>query len=101
MGKELFAADAEFRAQMTLLDRWYEKSEGYSLLEELYGSKSIGVPLADIRYSHPLLIMVEYSLAMVLLRNGLEPDLMIGFSLGEYATHACAGSMTIHRALEM
>ncbi|HEX9627862.1 MAG TPA: acyltransferase domain-containing protein [Acidiferrobacterales bacterium] len=101
MGRELFDGDKGFRELMTSLDDWYQRREGYSLIEELYGPKSIQVPLVDIRYSHPLVVLVEYSLAMVLLRNGLEPDLVIGFSLGEYSAHAFAGRMTIHRALEM
>jgi len=101
MGREIFDEDQEFRRQMVHLDDWFHRKEGYSLIEELYGSRSVSEPLDDIRYSHPLLLMLEYSLAIMLQKKGLQPSMLIGFSLGEYAANAFAGTMSIYRAMEM
>ncbi|WP_444996468.1 acyltransferase domain-containing protein [Aliikangiella sp. IMCC44359] len=101
MGRQLYESQPSFAQQMDQLDQYFYDQYGYSLLAELYGSKTLSTPLDNIQYSHPLIVMIEYSIACLIEQNGLVPELLIGSSLGEYAAHAFAGKITIYRALDM
>lgn len=100
MARELFEHEPDFRELMLAIDWDYARREDQSLLECLFGAPA-RVPLEDIRVSHPLLVMLEYALATILLRRGLRPQLLVASSVGEFAAHAFAGRMSLERALEM
>ena len=101
MGRELFEGEPDFRERLLALDRDYARAQGVSLVDHLYGSTSARVPLDDIRLSFPMVVLLEYCLAMTLSGRGLRPSLLIGSSAGEYAAHAFAGRISIGQALEM
>lgn len=101
MGRELFDGCEPFRTRMQSLDRDFARQEGYRLLDELYGPRSMREPLEELRYSHPLVVMIEYCLARTLVDLGLEPDLLIASSVGEFAAQAFAGQIAIEAALGM
>jgi trans-AT polyketide synthase, acyltransferase and oxidoreductase domains len=46
-----------------------------------------------LRYTHPAILMVELSLAEALRSDGVEPDYVLGASLGEFAAATVAGVM--------
>ncbi|WIV98618.1 non-ribosomal peptide synthetase/type I polyketide synthase [Kinneretia aquatilis] len=56
--------------------------------------------LAQTELTQPALFAIEWSLATVLRQLGLEPDAMIGHSLGEWVAAAQAGVFTRDQALE-
>lgn len=101
MGRELFDGCAPFRMRMQALDRAFAQQQGYRLLDELYGPSSIREPLEELRFSHPLVVMIEYCLAQTLVEFGLKPDLLVASSVGEFAAQAFAGQITIEAALGM
>lgn len=47
--------------------------------------------LARAEVAHPFLFTVEYALARLLAERGVVPDLLVGYSLGEYVAAALAG----------
>lgn len=49
----------------------------------------------------PALFLTEYSLARTLLGWGIEPDAMIGHSLGEYVAACLAGVFTLEQAMRV
>ncbi|WP_086851759.1 type I polyketide synthase [Amycolatopsis kentuckyensis] len=49
--------------------------------------------------AHPLLFTVEYALARLLADRGVRPDLLVGYSLGEYVAACLAGVFTLSDAL--
>ncbi|MGW3964541.1 type I polyketide synthase [Amycolatopsis sp. NPDC005003] len=49
--------------------------------------------------AHPLLFTVEYALARLLADRGVRPDLLVGYSLGEYVAACLAGVFTLADAL--
>ncbi|GGM42528.1 polyketide synthase [Micromonospora sonchi] len=51
--------------------------------------------------SHPFLFTVEYSLATLLAHWGVTPDVLIGYSLGEYVAACLAGVFTLDDALRL
>ncbi|MBP2707760.1 SDR family NAD(P)-dependent oxidoreductase [Microbispora sp. RL4-1S] len=58
-------------------------------------------PLDHAVTAHPFLFTVEYALARLLAHRGVTPDLLIGYSLGEYVAACLAGVFTLEDALHV
>lgn len=102
MGKDLYENVPEFKREMDQIDAMITASGRPSLLDKLYSpSVKPQQPFDDIRDSHPAIFMVEYALARALQANGIEPDYVLGASLGEVAAAAIAGAISLADALEM
>ncbi|MEM7581914.1 MAG: SDR family NAD(P)-dependent oxidoreductase [Acidobacteriota bacterium] len=52
-------------------------------------------------YTQPALFVVEYALARLWLERGVQPDSMLGYSIGEYVAACLAGVMSFEDALEL
>lgn len=50
-------------------------------------------------YAHPCIFAIEYSLASTLQELGIEPDYMLGHSLGEYVAACVAGVFSLEDAI--
>ncbi|MFZ6183929.1 FkbM family methyltransferase [Nannocystis pusilla] len=50
-------------------------------------------------FAQPALFVVEYALAQVWLHSGVRPELMIGYSLGEYVAACVAGVLPVEEML--
>lgn len=51
--------------------------------------------------NQPLLFVIEYALAMLWMEWGIQPQAMIGYSLGEYVAACLAGVMSLEDALKL
>ncbi|MCX4750481.1 acyltransferase domain-containing protein [Kitasatospora sp. NBC_01287] len=56
-------------------------------------------PLEHAETAHPFLFTVQYALAGLLAHRGITPDLLVGYSLGEYVAACLAGVFTLPDAL--
>jgi acyl transferase domain-containing protein len=56
-------------------------------------------PLDHAEVAHPFLFTVEYALAKLLAHRGVTPDLLVGYSLGEYVAACLADVFTLSDAL--
>ncbi|MCP3760505.1 type I polyketide synthase [Streptomyces sp. TBY4] len=56
-------------------------------------------PLDRAGVAHPFLFTVEYALAQLLAHRGITPDLLVGYSLGEYVAACLAGVFSLEDAL--
>jgi len=100
MGKELYEHDDTFREWMCRLDDLALRTAGRSVLETLYSEAyGKGQPFDRTLLTHPAIFMVEYSLAQSLIHAGVEPDLVLGASLGSFAAAAVAGFIDVEDAL--
>ena len=72
---------------------------GQDRMGEPPGAEQAGLPRLDI--SHPLLFMVEYALARLLMKWGVKPDVMMGYSLGEFTAACLSGVFSIEDALPL
>jgi len=52
-------------------------------------------------FAQPACFVVEYALARLLISWGIEPQAMIGYSLGEYVAAAVSGALSLDDALEL
>jgi acyl transferase domain-containing protein/acyl carrier protein len=106
MGRQLYETQPLFRAT---LDRCDEILRGHlerPLLDVLYPRDGESSPLDDTAYTQPALFAIEYALAMLWRSWGVEPDAVMGHSVGEYVAACVSGvfsledglSLIVHRA---
>lgn len=92
MGSELYMKLPVFKENVDSLDRVFQSKAGFSLVEKLYGAgMSAGDRFDDLRYSHPALFIIQYSLAKALIEDGIRPSRLIGLSLGECVSLVVGG----------
>jgi len=100
MGFEMFERHPTFKKWMLDLNEIASDTLGKSVLDKLYNKTKSKKDLFDqTLYSHPAIFMVEYALAQVLLEDGIEPDYVLGTSMGEFASAAVAGVMNYEELL--
>ncbi|HJT56095.1 MAG TPA: SDR family NAD(P)-dependent oxidoreductase, partial [Ktedonobacteraceae bacterium] len=55
--------------------------------------------LKQTQYAQPLMFVIEYALAQLLMQWGIRPQAMIGYSLGEYVAACLSGVLSLEDAL--
>jgi acyl transferase domain-containing protein len=99
MGQELYEHDAVFRRSMDACDDVHASLTGKSIVTELYNHARKYDELTDISIAHPALFSVGYSLTQVLLDRKIQPDCVLGYSLGEYVAATVAGALALEDAI--
>ncbi|OLE21756.1 MAG: hypothetical protein AUG49_21185, partial [Catenulispora sp. 13_1_20CM_3_70_7] len=120
MGRGLYESEPAFAAVIDECDR-IMRTQGKSVLEALYPADGGeprpaaavdlrrllgrggggGAELRDTALAQPAVFAVEYALARLWLRRGVEPDALIGYSLGEYVAACVAGVLDLADALTL
>ncbi|MCC5979425.1 MAG: acyltransferase domain-containing protein [Salinarimonas sp.] len=100
MARDLLAQDRVFRAWMEEGDALVRDGFGFSVLDEIYDPDAPpAAPFDRLEATHPALFMVQYAAAKAMMARGLQPDLMLGVSLGEFVAMALAGVIGFEEAL--
>jgi phthiocerol/phenolphthiocerol synthesis type-I polyketide synthase E len=102
MAKDVYLQEQDFRVLM---------DKGFQILKDLTGENYkaiIGYENDDTidpllinktQYTQPLLFLIEYAFASLLLNWGISPKYMIGHSLGEYVAACISGVFSFEDAL--
>ncbi len=102
MGRELYDNHPRFKLWM---DHCAEVAEPYldCLLTDIIYDQSKGKtdPFDTLVYSNPALLSIEYSLTKVLMESGIEPDYLLGYSLGEFSAAVVGGAIDLEEGLEL
>ncbi|MCK4765515.1 MAG: acyltransferase domain-containing protein [Candidatus Aminicenantes bacterium] len=61
----------------------------------------IDAHIGDTGFSQPLIFIIEYALARLLIKKGIKPAAMIGYSLGEYIAACLSGVFSLKDALKL
>ena len=103
MGRELYDHDPVFRESLERCDRIVRPWLGVSLIEAIYGADRPGASgaLEDTRVTHPAISAVQYAVARTLQERGCLPDILLGYSLGEFVAQLVAGAISLETALEL
>ena len=102
MGEGLYKTRPVFREWMDRLDKLVIRVLGQSVLERLYDpTRQAADAFDDFRTSHLAIFMTEYALARCLMDSGLQPDVLIGASLGEFVAAAVAGAVDPEHTVEV
>ena len=125
MARELYETEPRFREQVDLCAEKLAPWLGADLREMMFSPgpwtavsrpagpdlramlrRSAPEPAEDDRlhqtvFAQPAYFVVEYALARLLMSWGIEPQAMIGYSLGEYVAACLAGVLSLEDALEL
>ena len=106
MGRQLYDSQARFRALFDRCDAVLEPRIGLRLRELLYAAEG-GSPaeaqrvLTQTAITQPALFVIEYALADLLVQYGVQPDVLLGHSIGEFAAACLAGVFELEDALHL
>ncbi|MFE3878309.1 acyltransferase domain-containing protein [Kitasatospora sp. NPDC059146] len=90
MGRQLLAGMPVFRRSMLRSDRRMKELLGFSLVEQLLSPDG---RLDDMDVFQPLLFSLQVALAETWRALGVEPDVVVGQSVGEFAAAHVAGAL--------
>ncbi|MCP4662692.1 MAG: acyltransferase domain-containing protein, partial [bacterium] len=105
MGRELYELEASFRDTVDRCAQELEPLLGWDLRRVLYPTpgeeEEAQRRLEPTAVTQPALFVVEYALAKLWMEWGIEPQAMIGHSIGEYVAACLAGVFSRADALRL
>ncbi|XXX76161.1 amino acid adenylation domain-containing protein [Sorangium sp. So ce134] len=100
MGRRLLEEEPVFREALAACDAAIRREAGFSVLDELAADERAS-RLSEIDVAQPLLFAVEVALAALWRSWGVEPDAVVGHSMGEVAAAHVAGALTLEDAAQI
>src|SRR6185312_12781802 len=100
MGRELYDAHPAFRLVLERCDAFVLRRTGVSIIKETF-ARARSETFDDLALSHPALVAFELAMHATLVAEGLDPDLLLGSSLGELVCAAIAGCCSYETALHI
>ncbi|HTN83970.1 MAG TPA: acyltransferase domain-containing protein, partial [Sorangium sp.] len=97
MGRDLLASEAVFREAIEACDAAIRREAGWSLLDELHADEGRS-RLGQIDVVQPALFAMGVALAALWRSWGVEPDAVVGHSMGEVAAAHVAGALSLDDA---
>ncbi len=95
MGRELLDSSPVFRDVLTRCDAVIRAESGWSLIDRLTGKDDTPASIDTVQ---PTLWAMETALSAVLRDWGVEPDYVVGHSMGEAAAACAAGALSVEDA---
>ncbi|WP_306352327.1 non-ribosomal peptide synthetase/type I polyketide synthase [Flavobacterium sp. '19STA2R22 D10 B1'] len=99
MGKDLYASQEVFRETL---------DECFSIAEQISGNRYKEILFSEdanliheTQNTQPILFVFEYALAKQLMHYGIQPDMMIGHSIGEYVAACLSGVFSLEDAIKI
>jgi acyl transferase domain-containing protein len=105
MARGLYERERAFRAEVDDCATRLKPHLGLDLREVLYPAATRAEQARDLlqqtRLSQPALFTVEYALARLWMAWGVQPEAMVGHSIGEYVAACLAGVFSLPDALAL
>ena len=101
MGRELYENHEPFRYWMNHSNKIVSSLLQTSLIDILYQGENKSQPFDRLLYSNPALLCVEYSLVTVLREMDIEPDFLMGYSLGEITASVVSDAISLEQGIEL
>ncbi len=105
MGRELYATESIFRAQVDQCCELLKPLLDLDLRTIIYPTPAqadqAAVQLQQTQFTQVALFVIEYSLAQLWIAWGIRPQALLGHSLGEYVAATLAGVFTLEDALKV
>ena len=100
MGRELLAEESVFREAIERCARALTPLLGWSVLERLEEGRPEGLGETDIRQEilQPMVFSMQVALAALWRSWGIEPEAVVGHSMGEVAAAHVAGALELEEA---
>ncbi|MGK7931605.1 MAG: SDR family NAD(P)-dependent oxidoreductase [Microcystaceae cyanobacterium] len=101
MGKELYQTQPTFKQAINqcadILERYLDKP----LLEILYPDNPEDSLINQTAYTQPCIFALEYALYQLWTSWGIQPDIVMGHSIGEYVAACVAGVFSLEDGLKL
>ncbi|WP_437819490.1 type I polyketide synthase [Sorangium sp. So ce1078] len=97
MGRQLLDEEPAFRSALEACSAAVQAESGVSVVEELMADAGRS-RLAEIDVAQPVLFAIEVALAALWRAWGIEPDAVVGHSMGEVAAAHVAGALSLEDA---
>lgn len=101
MGRALYETEPLFRQTVDECATFLQPLLGLDLRQLLYPSEGEPDQLSQTAVTQPALFVIEYALAQLWLSWGVQPEAMIGHSIGEYVAACLAGVFSLTDALTL
>ncbi|MHC5824398.1 MAG: type I polyketide synthase, partial [Nostoc sp.] len=105
MGRELYQSEPIFREQVDECCQLLKPHIGLDLRTVLYPgeqqAQQATQQLLQTAITQPALFVIEYALAQLWMASGVQPEAMIGHSIGEYVAACVAGVFSLEDALAL
>ncbi|HEC84909.1 MAG TPA: amino acid adenylation domain-containing protein, partial [Thioploca sp.] len=105
MGLELYQTEAFFREEIDRCSEYLKPHLELDLRQILYPSEAqtseAEHQLKQTAMAQPALFVIEYALAKLWMSWGVQPDAMIGHSIGEYVAACLSGVFSLEEALAL
>ncbi len=101
MGRGLFETQPAFRETLAHCDELLRDLLDAPLLSVMFDEEQGGTRLDQTCYTQPALFALEYSLAKLWQSWGIEPDVVLGHSIGEYVAACVAGVFSLEDGLRL
>lgn len=98
MGRELGAAEPVFRAALKEVDQVFRARLGWSLLKELDAEEHCS-RMASTQVAQTANFAIQYALTRLWSSWGIEPDAVVGHSVGEVAAAWASGALSLEQAV--
>jgi epothilone polyketide synthase D len=94
MGRQLLAEEPAFRDALAACDEAVRSEAGWSVIEQLTASEASS-RLAHIDVVQPVLFSIQVALAALWRSWGVNPDAVVGHSMGEIAAACVSGALSL------
>ncbi|AUZ37550.1 hybrid non-ribosomal peptide synthetase/type I polyketide synthase [Bacillus sp. MBGLi79] len=105
MGRDLYTEEPFFKETMDHCFQEFYEATGERLENILYPDQqdedAAAIKLQETKYAQPAIFMLEYALSLLLMKWGLRPWAMIGYSFGELTAAAVSGVFTLSDAIKL
>ena len=102
MGQELYESCETFRDSMEYCSNLAADRLGISLTGLLYqGGVGRSKPFDRTLYTFPAVFIINYSLARLLISEGIRPATLLGYSMGELVALTLSEAITLEDSLEI
>lgn len=100
MGLQLLKQEAAVREMMERCDALTRRYAGWSLIEEITQPRE-ACRLCDTEVAQPVIFAVQVALGRLWRAWGIEPDAVVGHSLGEIAAACDSGALSLEEAMRI
>jgi acyl transferase domain-containing protein/SAM-dependent methyltransferase len=101
MGRELYETQPVYRDMMNRCDELLRPYLKQPLLEAIFPQNGDGSLMEGMAYTQPALFALQVSLAALWRSWGIQPSMVMGHSVGEYAAACVAGVFSLEDGLKL
>ncbi|WP_260849934.1 type I polyketide synthase [Bacillus pumilus] len=101
MMRGLYDAEPVFKWEVDRCFKYVMETEQVDLKSIVFSEDKTNEDITKTSNAQPLLFIFEYALAKLLQHSGVEPESMIGHSIGEYVAACLSGVFSLESALTL